>query len=49
MTRSSRYDRIAFVASPSSEAQAAFRQLTDAYGNCDPKEADVVVALAATG
>ncbi|MBR0778595.1 NAD kinase [Bradyrhizobium diazoefficiens] len=49
MTRSSRYNRIAFVASPSSEAQAAFRQLTDAYGNCDPKEADVVVALGGDG
>ena len=49
MTRSSRYDRIAFVASQSGEAQAAFRQLTDAYGNCDPKEADVVVALGGDG
>src|SRR5438309_4234532 len=49
MTKSSRYDRIAFVASSSSEAQAAFRQLTQSYGNCDPKEADVVVALGGDG
>lgn len=49
MTKSSRYDRIAFVASSSSEAQGAFRQLTQSYGNCDPKEADVVVALGGDG
>jgi NAD+ kinase len=49
MTKPSRYDRIAFVASPSSEAQAAFGQLTRHYGNCDPKEADVVVALGGDG
>ncbi|WP_027554597.1 NAD kinase [Bradyrhizobium sp. Cp5.3] len=47
MTKS--YDRIAFVASPSSEAQAAFNQLTERYGNCDPKNADVVVALGGDG
>lgn len=49
MTKPSRYDRLAFVASPSSEAQTAFRQLTDSYGNCDPNEADVVVALGGDG
>jgi NAD+ kinase len=49
MTRPSRYERIAFVASPSGEAQAAFRQLTERYGNCDPNEADVVVALGGDG
>jgi NAD+ kinase len=49
MTKPSRYDRIAFVASPSSEAQAAFTQLTQTYGNCDPNEADIVVALGGDG
>jgi NAD+ kinase len=49
MTQPLRYDRIAFVASASSEAQAAFKQLTQSYGNCDPKEADVVVALGGDG
>lgn len=49
MTKPSRYDRIAFVASASSEAQAAFRQLTQSYGNCAPNEADVVVALGGDG
>lgn len=49
MTKPSRYDRIAFVASASSEAQAAFRQLTQAYGNWEPNEADVVVALGGDG
>src|SRR6185369_14205466 len=49
MTKPPRYDRIAFVASPSSEAQTAFGQLTRDYGNCDPNEADVVVALGGDG
>lgn len=49
MTKPARYDRIAFVASPSSEAQAAFGQLTSDYGNCDPNEADIVVALGGDG
>jgi NAD+ kinase len=49
MTKSPRYDRIAFVASASSEAQTAFAQLVERYGNCDPKEADVVVALGGDG
>ncbi|WP_456624110.1 MULTISPECIES: NAD kinase [unclassified Bradyrhizobium] len=49
MTKPSRYDRIAFVASPSGEAQAALGQLTKHYGNCDPNEADVVVALGGDG
>jgi len=49
MTKPARYDRIAFVASPSSEAQTAFGQLTRDYGNCDPNEADVVVALGGDG
>ena len=49
MTKPSRYDRIAFVASSSSEAQVALTQLTQSYGNCDPNEADVVVALGGDG
>ncbi|ABD88648.1 NAD kinase [Rhodopseudomonas palustris] len=49
MTHPSRYSRIAFVASPSAEAQAALLQLTDAYGNVDPHEADVIVALGGDG
>ena len=49
MTKPLRYDRIAFVASQSSEAQAAFGQLTRDYGNCDPKDADIVVALGGDG
>ena len=49
MTKPKRYDRIAFVASASSEAQAAFRQLGDLYGNCDLDDADVVVALGGDG
>ncbi|TPQ30113.1 NAD kinase [Bradyrhizobium guangdongense] len=49
MTKSPRYDRIAFVASPGTEAQAAFAQLTGTYGNCEPDKADVVVALGGDG
>ncbi|WP_426615213.1 NAD kinase [Bradyrhizobium sp. McL0616] len=49
MTKPLRYDRIAFVASSSSEAQAAFGQLARDYGNCDPKDADIVVALGGDG
>jgi len=49
MTTPDRYVRIAFVASPSAEAQAALRQLVDLYGNCDPEAAEVVVALGGDG
>jgi NAD+ kinase len=49
MTKPQRYDRIAFVASAGTEAQAAFAQLTAHYGNCDPADADVVVALGGDG
>jgi NAD+ kinase len=49
MNATQRYDRIAFVASPSAEAQAALTELTSLYGNCDPAEADVVVALGGDG
>lgn len=49
MTAPKRYERIAFVAGPSREAQAALEQLTEQYGNCDPAVADVVVALGGDG
>ena len=49
MTTPKRYERIAFVASPSAEAQAALTQLSALYGNCDPERADVVVALGGDG
>jgi NAD+ kinase len=49
MTSSKRYDRIAFVASAGAEAQAALAQLVGLYGNHDPKDADVVVALGGDG
>jgi NAD+ kinase len=49
MTSLQRYDRIAFVASPSPEAQQALVQLSDIYGNHDPAGADVVVALGGDG
>jgi len=49
MTTPKRYERIAFVASPSAEAQTALTQLAALYGNCDPDEAEVVVALGGDG
>src|SRR6202045_4157092 len=49
MTSPQRYDRIAFVASPGAEAQAALAQLVNLYGNHDPADADVVVALGGDG
>ena len=49
MTTTRPYDRIAFVASPSAEAQEALTQLAAAYGNHDPSQADVVVALGGDG
>jgi NAD+ kinase len=49
MTSPKRYERIAFVASAVAEAQAALKQLVGLYGNHDPAEADVVVALGGDG
>src|SRR3979409_137646 len=49
MTDAKRYDRIAFVASASAEAQAALEQLTHIYGNQNADDADVVVALGGDG
>jgi NAD+ kinase len=49
MTTPKRYERIAFVASAGPEAQAALAQLVALYGNHDPADADVVVALGGDG
>jgi len=44
-----RFDRIAFVASPSLEAEDALARLAARYGNVEPQVADVVVALGGDG
>jgi NAD+ kinase len=44
-----RYERIAFVASPSPEAADAHKRLAAAYGNTEPDKADVIVALGGDG
>jgi NAD+ kinase len=49
MSPSRKFERIAFVASTSEEAQAALAQLTTQYGNADPAAADVIVALGGDG
>ena len=49
MTKPRKYERIAFVAGPSHEAQQALAQLTAAYGNQPSDKADVVVALGGDG
>src|SRR6267142_544693 len=49
MTTPKRYDRIAFVASASAEAQTALAQLTEIYGNHDAQDSDIVVALGGDG
>ena len=49
MSSPKRYDRIAFVASAGTEAQAALAQLVELYGNHDPDKADIVVALGGDG
>src|SRR5437868_15039733 len=49
VTSPKRYDRIAFVASAGPEAQQALAQLVELYGNHDPADADVVVALGGDG
>ena len=49
MTSPKRYERIAFVASAGAEAQQALAQLVELYGNHDPADADVVVALGGDG
>jgi NAD+ kinase len=49
MTKPQRYDRIGFVASAGAEVQQARAQLVNLYGNHDPADADVVVALGGDG
>ena len=49
MTTLNKFQRIAFVAGPSAEAQQALAQLVAAYGNNPSDKADVVVALGGDG
>src|SRR6185312_2047456 len=49
MTSPRPYDRIAFVAGASPEAQQALVELAAIYGNYDPADADVLVALGGDG
>ncbi|KWV51416.1 NAD kinase [Bradyrhizobium macuxiense] len=49
MSRSKRYDKIAFVASASVEALSALEQLAALHGNHSVDDADVVVALGGDG
>ncbi len=49
MTVSKQYDRIAFVASSSTEALQALEQLKKTYGDHSPEDADVIVALGGDG
>ena len=49
MTVSTKYQRVAFVASQSPEAVQALEQLTQMYGNHPAGDADVVVALGGDG
>ena len=49
MTPTTGYERIAFVASTSAEAQEALAQLTTKYGNTEPSEADIIVTLGGDG
>ena len=44
-----RLDRLAFVASPTPEAEQARKALVGRYGDADPKTADVIVALGGDG
>ena len=47
--RQSRFDRIAFVASQTPEAEEARRRLSARYGDHRPDDADVIVALGGDG
>src|SRR5882757_7923971 len=49
MTTPQRYERIAFIASAGLEAQQARKQLCELYGNHEPADADIVVALGGDG
>jgi NAD+ kinase len=43
------FSTLAFIASPAEEAQKAAKELTEIYGDHDPDEADVIVALGGDG
>jgi NAD+ kinase len=43
------FQRIAFLASPTDDAQAALRTMTARHGQCRPDEADVICALGGDG
>ena len=47
--RETEIETIAFVASPTDEANGARRRLVDMYGDTRPEEADVIVALGGDG
>lgn len=49
MSAARKYQRIAFVASQSDEAQQALKQLVGEFGNSEPDQADVIVALGGDG
>ena len=49
MTVPLKFERIAFVASPSPDAQEALAHFTSLYGACPPEEADIIVALGGDG
>jgi NAD+ kinase len=49
MARPQSFERIAFVTSPSPEAREAQEALTRNYGNIEPADADVIVALGGDG
>jgi NAD+ kinase len=44
-----RFKNIAFVASQTPEAREAYERLEKQYGNCEPKSADIIVALGGDG
>src|SRR6185369_16539589 len=44
-----RFKDIAFVASQTPEAREAYERLAKRYGNCEPRAADVIVALGGDG
>jgi NAD+ kinase len=44
-----RFKQIAFVAGSAPEARAAHEKLAERYGNAEPKDADVIVALGGDG
>src|SRR4029077_14905768 len=44
-----RFKQIAFIAGSAPEARAAYERLAERYGNAEPKDADVIVALGGDG